>query len=85
MEGRGGGYGPRVRRRAEGSNGFLANLGTPTPDSIEAVNLGLAAASRLGRMTLLDPVGYGASRLRVELFDGILERHELSILKGNAL
>ena len=66
------------------SNGFLANLGTPTPDSIEAVNLGLAAASRLGRMTLLDPVGYGASRLRVELFDGILARHALFILKGNA-
>ena len=66
------------------SDGFLANLGTPTADSIEAVTLGLAAAGRAGRMTLLDPVGYGASRLRCELFDGILKDHSLSILKGNA-
>ena len=43
------------------SDGFLANLGTPTADSIEAVTLGLAAAGRAGRMTLLDPVGYGAN------------------------
>jgi len=66
------------------SNGFLANLGTPTPDSIEAVNLGLAAALMFRRMTLLDPVGYGASNLRIKLLNDILERHELSIIKGNA-
>lgn len=65
------------------SNGFLANLGTPTPDSIRAVNLGLAAAKKSDRMTLLDPVGYGASRLRIELFDNILKEHPLSIIKGN--
>lgn len=66
------------------SSGFLANLGTPTPDSVRVVNLGLSAARKKGCMTLLDPVGYGASRLRVDLFDGIMREHPLSILKGNA-
>lgn len=66
------------------SDGFLANLGTPTADSIRAAELGLAAAGSSGRTTLLDPVGYGASHLRVELFDGMLKRHSPSIIKGNA-
>ncbi|MDR1622523.1 MAG: hydroxyethylthiazole kinase [Synergistaceae bacterium] len=64
------------------AQGFLVNLGTPTDAALETVKRGMRAAK--GRFTLLDPVGYGASRFRVESTDALLREHSFSILKGNA-
>lgn len=66
------------------SQGFLVNLGTPTTAALTAVERGMEAASETGCLTLLDPVGYGASRFRVASTDGLLRRYSFSILKGNA-
>jgi hydroxyethylthiazole kinase len=66
------------------AQGFLVNLGTPTDFSWTTVKRGLAAAGVKGRFTLLDPVGYGASRFRVDSTDELLKEYVFSIIKGNA-
>jgi hydroxyethylthiazole kinase len=66
------------------AQGFLVNLGTPTDAALETVKRGMRTAEAKGRLTLLDPVGYGASRFRVESTDVLLREHPFSILKGNA-
>ena len=72
------------------SRGFLVNLGTPTTASLataergmKAANAGVAGAEG-GCFTLLDPVGYGASRFRTESTNRFLDEYSFSILKGNA-
>ena len=66
------------------SQGFLVNLGTPTNSAWTTVKRGLAAAGAKGCLTLLDPVGYGASCFRVESTDELLRQFAFSIIKGNA-
>ena len=64
------------------AQGFLVNLGTPTDTGWVTVKRGMAAAN--GCFSLLDPVGYGASRFRIASTDALLREHSFSILKGNA-
>ncbi|MDR1978427.1 MAG: hydroxyethylthiazole kinase [Synergistaceae bacterium] len=66
------------------AQGFLVNLGTPTPAALETVKRGMTAAGAKGCLSLLDPVGYGASRFRVESTNALLREYSFSILKGNA-
>jgi hydroxyethylthiazole kinase len=66
------------------AQGFLVNLGTPTAAALETVKRGMTTAGAKGCFSLLDPVGYGASRFRVESTTALLEEHSFSILKGNA-
>ena len=66
------------------AQGFLVNLGTPTDSAWTTVKRGLAAAGAKGCLTLLDPVGYGASRFRIESTDELLREYSFSIIKGNA-
>jgi hydroxyethylthiazole kinase len=73
-----------AKELVELTQGFLVNLGTPTSFAWTTVKLGLAAAQTKGRPTLLDPVGYGASRFRIESTDGLLREYSFSIIKGNA-
>ena len=66
------------------AQGFLVNLGTPTDSAWATVKRGLSAAGAKGRFTLLDPVGYGASRFRIESTDELLREYAFSVVKGNA-
>jgi hydroxyethylthiazole kinase len=66
------------------AQGFLVNLGTPTEGGLAAVRRGMKAANARGCFTLLDPVGYGASRFRVGSTDGLLAENSFSVIKGNA-
>jgi hydroxyethylthiazole kinase len=68
------------------ARGFLVNLGTPSAAALETVERGMEAvrAKASAPFTLLDPVGYGASRFRVESTDALLDRYAFSIVKGNA-
>lgn len=70
------------------ARGFLVNLGTPSSAALETVERGMKAARskapEASPFTLLDPVGYGASRFRVESTDALLDRYSFSIVKGNA-
>ncbi|MDR1732523.1 MAG: hydroxyethylthiazole kinase [Synergistaceae bacterium] len=65
------------------ARGFLVNLGSPAEPALAAVERGMKAAKNTGCFTLLDPVGYGASRFRVESTDRFLREHSFSIIKGN--
>jgi hydroxyethylthiazole kinase len=70
------------------AGGFLVNLGTPSAAALETVERGMKAVCSkepgAAPFTLLDPVGYGASRFRVESTDALLDRYSFSIVKGNA-
>ena len=67
------------------AQGFLVNLGTPTDAAWKTVRRALAQVKQTGKcFTLLDPVGYGASRCRNESTDTLLREHTFSIVKGNA-
>jgi hydroxyethylthiazole kinase len=70
------------------ARGFLVNLGTPSAAALETVERGMRAACSkapgAAPFTLLDPVGYGASRFRVESADALLNRYSFSVVKGNA-
>jgi hydroxyethylthiazole kinase len=70
------------------AQGFLVNLGRPGEAGLKTVKNGLSALKRgkgEGRcFSLLDPVGYGASRFRVDSTDHFLKEHSFSIVKGNA-
>jgi hydroxyethylthiazole kinase len=71
------------------AQGFLVNLGTPTDAAYATVKRGMARIeAKKGELkecfSLLDPVGYGASRFRVESTDALLREYRFSILKGNA-
>ncbi|WP_162473653.1 hydroxyethylthiazole kinase [Serratia microhaemolytica] len=65
--------------------GLLINLGTPNQAALQAAEIGLAtAAKRQDCLSLLDPVGYGASPCRIQHTQQLLQQFPLSILKGNA-
>lgn len=66
------------------SQGFLVNLGTPTSFARATIKHGLPVARAKGRLTLLDPVGYGASRFRIESTEELLREYAFSIIKGNS-
>ena len=77
-------YSEETEELVDLAQGFLVNLGTPSQAGWDTVNRGMKAAAGKPIFTLLDPVGYGASRFRVESTNRLLEEHRFSIIKGNA-
>ncbi len=68
---------------AEVSGGVLVNTGTPSEHREELIRKALQKAGEAGRVTLLDPVGYGASSFRSELVDSLIRNFRFSMIKGN--
>ncbi len=64
-------------------DGVLINIGTPTRESAEAAFVAVEEARSAGKPLLLDPVGYGATALRSELTERLLESGAPAIVKGN--
>lgn len=62
----------------------VVNIGTPTTEGVEAMKLAAAAASKTRKPLLIDPVGYGATELRIALVDELLALSRPTIIKGNA-
>lgn len=63
---------------------LLLNIGTPTPELIDAMVLAGAAANAKGIPVVLDPVGVGATTLRTQSAKRILAEVDVSIIRGNA-
>lgn len=63
---------------------LVLNIGTLTPELIDSMILAGKKANELGVPVVLDPVGVGATRLRTDSALRILERVNVSILRGNA-
>jgi hydroxyethylthiazole kinase len=62
---------------------LVLNIGTLTPDWIDAMELAGKRANELGIPVILDPVGAGATKLRTESSKRLLESVRVSIVRGN--
>lgn len=66
------------------ADALLINAGTPNADSPELFRTALRAAQKKGIPIVLDPVGYGFTRLRVNLIDSLLQEFRFSVIRGNS-
>lgn len=63
--------------------GLNINIGTLNERSIEAMFVAGNRAKELGHVILLDPVGAGASKLRTETAETIVEKLSPTVIRGN--
>lgn len=63
---------------------LVLNIGTLTPDWIDAMELAGKRANDLGIPVILDPVGAGATALRTNSSKRLLRNVKISIVRGNA-
>lgn len=65
------------------SSALVINIGTLNQRTVESMILAGKKANELGIPVVLDPVGAGASHLRNETANKILEQVKITILRGN--
>ena len=63
--------------------GLNINIGTLNKRSIKGMKLAALKAQELGHVTLLDPVGAGASRLRTKTAAELMELNRFTVIRGN--
>jgi hydroxyethylthiazole kinase len=63
---------------------LVLNIGTLSPDWVEAMLLAGRAANARGVPVVLDPVGVGATTYRTDTAKKILDEVSVSVLRGNA-
>ncbi|WP_099468169.1 hydroxyethylthiazole kinase [Konateibacter massiliensis] len=63
--------------------GLAINIGTLNVRTIEAMKLAGKRANELGHITVLDPVGAGASTLRTDTAFSLLKEISFSVIRGN--
>jgi len=66
------------------SSALVLNIGTLTPDWIDAMELAGRKANEKRIPVILDPVGAGATRLRTQSSKRLLEAVRVSVVRGNA-
>ncbi len=65
------------------ASALVLNIGTLNSRTLESMEIAGRSANRAGVPVLLDPVGVGATKLRTEAVNRLLDRVEISVLKGN--
>jgi len=73
-----------VEEMAAIAGALVLNIGTLSPDWVEAMLLAGRAANEHGVPVVLDPVGAGATRYRTETAQRILSEVRVDVLRGNA-
>ena len=73
-----------VEEMAGVAGAVVLNIGTLSPEWVEAMLLAGHAANRKGTPVVLDPVGAGATRMRTEAARRILSEVRVAIVRGNA-
>jgi hydroxyethylthiazole kinase len=63
---------------------LVLNIGTLSPQWVEAMLIAGAAANEAGVPVVLDPVGAGATSYRTETAKRILDEVDVAVLRGNA-
>lgn len=63
---------------------LVLNIGTLTPDWIDAMEIAGKRANELNIPVILDPVGAGATKLRTDSSKHLLDNVRISIVRGNA-
>lgn len=66
------------------SSALVINIGCLDSNEIAGMRAAAAAAHRLGKPWVLDPVGAGASRLRTQTCMELIREYKPSIIRGNA-
>lgn len=66
------------------ASALVLNIGTLTPEWIDAMELAGKRANELGIPVILDPVGAGATKLRTASSRRLLENVKVSVVRGNA-
>ena len=66
------------------SDALVVNIGCIDLGQAEAMRIAAAAACRLGKPWVLDPVGVGLSRLRTDTALELMEEYRPSVIRGNA-
>src|SRR5437868_14071678 len=66
------------------ASALVLNIGTLSPDWVEAMLLAGRAANERGIPVVLDPVGAGATTYRTETAKRILDEVDVAVLRGNA-
>lgn len=66
------------------SNAVVINIGTLRQEQLEAMAQAGESANKCGVPVALDPVGAGATRLRLEAVDKLLKRVRFSVIRGNS-
>ena len=64
-------------------NATVINIGTLNTRTIDAMLTAAKKANELGHITVLDPVGAGATKLRTETTLRLLNKIQFSVIKGN--
>jgi hydroxyethylthiazole kinase len=72
-----------VEEMASLAAALVLNIGTLSPEWVEAMLIAGRAANRRGTPVILDPVGAGATRLRTQAARRILSEVSLSVVRGN--
>ncbi|MGB4687917.1 MAG: hydroxyethylthiazole kinase [Coprothermobacter proteolyticus] len=65
------------------ANAILINIGTPSKEANETMLIAARTARNLGKPAILDPVGYGATKARIDFVETLLETGAFTIIKGN--
>ncbi len=65
------------------SNALVLNIGTLDKKFINSMKNAAEIARNYGKTTVLDPVGAGATRLRTEVSLDLIDRGNISVLRGN--
>lgn len=66
------------------ASALLINIGTADQSKLQVMDEMMKEANKNNVPIVFDPVGFGASRFRVEITEQLLSRHDVSIIKGNA-
>src|SRR5699024_11207259 len=73
-----------VEEMTQIANALVLNIGTLTIDLVEAMILAGKAANKVGIPVVLDPVGVGATQFRTESARRILDKVDITVVRGNA-
>jgi hydroxyethylthiazole kinase len=73
-----------VEEMAGYAGALVLNIGTLSPEWVDAMVLAGRAANRHGAPVVLDPVGAGATRMRTDACRRILTEVAVDIVRGNA-
>lgn len=73
-----------VQEMASFAGALLLNIGTLTPELVDSMILAGKKANELGVPVVFDPVGAGATKLRTDASNRIIEELDIAIIRGNS-
>jgi hydroxyethylthiazole kinase len=72
-----------VSEMVAAAGALVLNIGTLTPQQVEAMLIAGKAANQKGISVVLDPVGAGATKLRTQSARRLLNELDVAVIKGN--